>query len=180
MAVFKVVSTAIAGIVLGVVGLAVAWQYGYVSRVVAVAKSADGSVEAVCRGRLPESTEYDLWLRERGESFGRRVGAVGSEGMGRCRQVFWSPGGDYVAVLSEGGYLSVVDGRQADVVAARWLVQPGGRYPMERVVARAGFESADVVVFEHCARLWHTTHRREDIGRCGSDPVSGRIELGLR
>lgn len=180
MAILKVVATLIVGLALGVFGLAVAWHHGYVSRELAVAVSPDGGVEAVCRGRLPESTEYDLWLRERRGIFGRRVGAVGSESMGRCRQVFWAPGGEYVAVLSEGGHLTVFDRPQGRVVATRWLVQPGGSYPMERVVARAAFESASVVSFEHCARLWWTTRRSEDLSRCVSDPVGGRLDLGLR
>ena len=180
MAVIKVVATVIVGLALGIIGLAVAWHYGYVSREVGVAPSPDGSIEAVCRGRLPESTEYDLWLRDPGGVFGRRVGPVGSESMGRCRRVFWAPGGEYVAVLSEGGHLTVFDGRQGRVATTRWLVQPGGSYPMERVVARVGFESASVVTFEHCARLWWTTRRSEDLSRCGSDMVAGRLDLGLR
>jgi hypothetical protein len=165
---------------LGVAGFAVAWQDGYVSRAVVATSSPDGSVEAVCRARLPESTEYDLWLRERGAIFGRRVELVGTESMGRCREVVWSPRGEYVAVLNEGGLLSVFDGRHGKAVASRWLVQPRGSYPMEQVVTHVRFESADVVSFAHCARLWNATRRSEDLSRCASDPIGGKVALGLR
>src|SRR4051812_29378035 len=109
----KLLMIAVVAVATGTFGLIVAWLAGYVSRPVAGATSPDGRVEAVCRGRLPESTEYDLWFRHRGEMFGRRVGDVGTESMGRCRTVAWSPGGEVVAALSEGGTIVVFDGQNA-------------------------------------------------------------------
>ena len=175
----KIVGGMVLALVTGVIGLVAAWQTGYVSRVIIVAASPNGKVEAVCRGRLPEQTEYDLWLRDRGAEFGRRLGQVGTESMGRCRGVVWSPGGEVVATISEGGQLAVFDGRTGSPVGTQWLVQPGGAYPMERIVTRVDFESADVVAFAHCARLWHTTRRAEDAWRCGSGSVDDRVALHL-
>jgi hypothetical protein len=176
----KILAVAMLVLVSGALGLGVAWQLGYISRVVAIATSPDARVEAVCRGRLPEQTEYDLWLRQRGALFGRRLGHVGTESMGRCRRVVWSPGGEVVATLSEGGQLAVFDGRTGSPRGTQWLVHPGGSYPMERIVTKVNFHSADVVAFAHCARLWHTTRRPEDAWRCGSGTVEDRVALDLK
>jgi hypothetical protein len=177
--VLKVIAVTLLLLVSSVVGLVAAWYAGYISRAVATAPSPAGRVEAVCRGRLPESTEYDLWLRTRDGAFGRRLGHAGTESMGRCRDVLWSRGGEVVAALSEGGLLTVFDGRTGRPLGTQWLVGPGGSYPMERLVTRVSFQSADVVVFAHCARLWHTTHRVEDASRCGSNIVDDRVALDL-
>ena len=179
MLLLKIVGGALVVLVTGAIVLAAAWHLGYVSRAIAVAPSPNGTIEAVCRGRLPEQTEYDLWLRDRGAQFGRRLGLVGTESMGRCRSVVWSPGGEFVATLSEGGQLAVFDGRTGSPVGTQWLVQPGGAYPMERIVTRVDFQSTDVVAFAHCARLWHATRRPEDAWRCGSASVDGRAPLHL-
>ena len=156
-----------------------AWLLGYVSRVVAVSASPDGRVEAVCRGRLPESTEYDLWLREPGGLFGRRLGFVGTESMGRCRAVAWSPGGEVIAAVTEGGTVTMFDGRTGKRLGFQPLVPrlETGSYPSRRIVTWLRFESADVVTFTHCGRLWHATRRGEDYWRCGPDLVTERLTL---
>lgn len=163
----------------GLFGLAVAWLTGYVSRPVAAAMSPDGRVEAVCRGRLPESTEYDLWIREPGQVFGRRVAYVGTESMGRCRAVAWSPGGEVVAALSEGGTLGVFDGHNARPIGFQRLPAPDGSYPSKRIVTALRFESPTVVTFQHCERLWHITRQRMDAALCGSALVPARMTLVL-
>jgi hypothetical protein len=169
----------VVAIATGMFGLVVAWLIGYVSRPVATAASPDGRVEAVCRGRLPESTEYDLWFRERGEMFGRRVGYVGTESMGRCREVTWSPGGEVVATLSDGGTIRVFDGRTARPIGFQRLPAPDGNYPSKRIVTALRFESPAVVTFQHCERLWHKTRRRTDSALCGSEFVPARMTLAL-
>ena len=70
-----VIVVLVVGVLAAVIGL---WLAGYISRPVASALSPDGRLEAVCRGRLPESTEYDLWLRRPRAVFGRRLGQVGT------------------------------------------------------------------------------------------------------
>lgn len=179
MRLLKMLLVAVVGVATGVLGLAVAWLTGYVSRPVAAATSPDGRVEAVCRGRLPESTEYDLWLREPGEMFGRRVGAVGTESMGRCRTVVWSPSGEVIATLSEGGTISVFDGHDARPIGFQRLTAPDGNYPSRRIVTALRFESPTVVTFQHCERLWHKTRRQTDSASCGSEPVPARMTLAL-
>ena len=165
-----------------VLSVPVAWYLGYVSRVVAVAAAPDGHAEAVCRGRLPESTEYDLWLRKSNDLFGRRLGFVGTESMGRCRVLVWSPGGDIVAAVSEGGTLKAFDGRTGQALGYQPLVPrlEDGSYPSRRIVTRLTFESRDAVVIEHCARLWHATRRIEDARVCGLESVTERVKLELR
>jgi hypothetical protein len=175
----KLLMIVVVAIVSGVFGLAVAWLTGYVSRPVAAATSPDGRVEAVCRGRLPESTEYDLWLREPGEMFGRRVGYVGTESMGRCHTVAWSPGGEVVAVLNEGGTVAVFDGHNARPIGFQRLPAPDGNYPSRRIVTALRFESPTVVTFQHCERLWHKTRRWTDSALCGSELVPARMTLAL-
>jgi hypothetical protein len=175
----KLLMIVIGAIATGVFGLVVAWLTGYVSRPVAAATSPDGRVEAVCRGRLPESTEYDLWLREPGEIFGRRVGLVGTESMGRCRAVTWSPRGEVMATLSEGGTISVFDGHNARPIGFHRLTVPDGNYPSRRIVTALRFESPTVVTFQHCERLWHKTRRSTDSASCSSELVPAQMTLAL-
>jgi hypothetical protein len=158
----------------------VAWYFGYISRVVTVAAAPDGRTEAVCRGRLPESTEYDLWFRQAGSVFGRRLGFVGTESMGRCRVLTWSPGGDMVAAVSEGGTAYVFDGATGRSLGYQRLVPrlEDGSYPSRRIVTRLTFESKDAVTIEHCARLWHAT-RSADYRLCGAETVTERVTLKL-
>ena len=165
----------------GILALPAAWQLGYVSRVVAGAARPDGRLEAVCRGRLPEHTEYDLWFRAPGELFGRRLGFVGTEGMGRCRAVAWSPGGEVVAALSEGGGVNVFDGRTGARLGSQRLLPAleDGSYPSRRIVTRLRFDSPTAVTINHCARLWHTTRGRDDYWRCGPDLVTERLTLNV-
>jgi hypothetical protein len=175
----KLLLIVVVAITSGMFGLVVAWMTGYVSRPVAAATSPDGRLEAVCRGRLPESTEYDLWLRRPGETFGRRVGLVGTESMGRCRAVAWSPSGEVMATLSEGGTVSVFDGRNARPIGFQRLPPVDGGYPSRRIVTSLRFESPTVVTFQHCERLWHKTRRSADAVLCGSELVPARMTLAL-
>ena len=179
MRLLKLLTIVAVALATGVFGLAVAWLTGYVSRSVAAATSPDGRVEAVCRGRLPESTEYDLWLRERGQVFGRRAGHVGTETMGRCRSVAWSPGGEVVATLSDGGIIVVFDGHTARPIGFQRVLAADGNYPSKRIVTGLRFESPAVVTFQHCARLWHTTRRPTDAASCGSELEPARLTLAL-
>jgi hypothetical protein len=94
--------------------------------------------------------------------------------MGRCRAVAWSPGSEVVAALSEGGGVTMFDGRTGKRIGFQRLVPQleDGSYPSRRIVTWLRFESTADVTFAHCARLWHTTRRREDARTCGSDPVT--------
>lgn len=164
----------------GLFSLALAWHFGYVSRAVAVAASPDGQIEAVCRGRLPESTEYDLWFRHPGEMFGRRAGLVGSESMGRCRTVVWSPDGQMVATLSEGGTIGVFDGTSGRAIGFQRLPGLGYDYTPEKMVTSIAFPSRTEVAFELCAR--RRTPGSEGsvpLWQCGSTPVRGAVPLDL-
>lgn len=163
----------------GLASLAVAWMFGYVSRPVAMATSPDGRIEAVCRGRLPESTEYDLWFREPGEVFGRRAGLVGSETMGKCRAVAWSPGGEVVATLSEAGTIGVFDGRSARALGFQHLPGPDGNYPPRQMVTSLDLVSPAVVTFEQCARQWRPLGRHQVVFECASAPVRRQVTLDL-
>jgi hypothetical protein len=96
-------------LVLGSASLLALWVLGGVSRVKARALSPDGRVEAVCRGWLPEPTEYGVWLRRGWQPWGTHLAQTGSESMGRCRDIVWSPDGRLVVVVNEGNTLVVLD-----------------------------------------------------------------------
>ena len=177
----KVLLRLFVAVTAAVLVLPAAWYLGYISRIVTVAAAPGGRVEAVCRGRLPGSTEYDLWLRPAGGFFGRRLGFVGTESMGRCRVIAWSPGGELVAAVNEGGTATAFDGRTGEGLGFQRLVPrlEDGSYPSRRIVTRLTFESRDVVTIEHCGRLVHATRRREDARVCGSPIVTERVTLDL-
>ena len=78
------------------------WLAGAVSRVKVRKPSPDGRLEAVCRARLPESTEYEIYLRRWWQPFGTYLAHSGTESMGRCRDVVWSPDGTLLLVVNEG------------------------------------------------------------------------------
>jgi hypothetical protein len=181
MRVLKIILVVFLSLIAVALAVPVAWFFGYVSRVVAVAPAPDGHVEAVCRGRLPESTEYDLWFRQSGDLFGRRLGFAGTESMGRCRAVVWSPGGEIVAAVSEGGTLLAFDGRSGKRLGSQPLVPrlETGSYPSQRIVTRLTFETPDTMLIEHCARKWHATRRREDARLCGSETTTEHVILRL-
>jgi hypothetical protein len=151
------------------------WTTGRISRVKASALSPAGDVEAVCRGRLPESTEYDLWMRRWWQPFGTRAGFSGTESMGRCRQVLWSPDGQLVMVVNEGNYISLFDGRTGQLRGAG-ILAPGetGSYPSQRIVTQVAFLSNDEFAFQHCHRRFHRTHHRDDASQCDGVPAHGR------
>ena len=170
----RILAKAAIGVLAVGFGLTAMWPLGYVGRPVLRVTSPDGRTEAICRGRLPEGTEYELWLRKSWAPFERRVGHVGTETMGHCQAIVWSSDGEQVAVMSKNGLVSLFNGSTGRAIVARWLVQPRS-YPSDRVVTRVAFESRGVLAFEHCARLWHRTRRFEDLSRCDSAPIQGRM-----
>src|SRR5688500_5810920 len=96
-------------LVLGSASLVALWVLGGVSRVKARALSPAGRVEAVCRGWLPAPTEYGVWVRRGWQAGGTHLAQTGSESMGRCRDIVWSPDGRLVVVVNEGNTLVVLD-----------------------------------------------------------------------
>lgn len=175
MIVLKIVGATVATLVASLFGLITLWMSGYISREVATATSPDGREEAVCRATLPESTEYEMWLRAPGQWYGTRIGPVGTETMGRCRAVLWSPGGEIVAAVNELGTLTAFDGRTAKALGTQHLTLN----QVDRIISKASFESPTVVSFEHCDRLWRTTHRPSDFQRCGSESTASTAILSL-
>src|SRR5690349_10023165 len=94
---------------------------GYISREMVVSASPDGRTEAVCRGWYPHGMEYELWLRKKGEWFGQKIGPVGTESMGRCASVGWSPDGTRIAASTTSGHVTVFDAQHAGIVGVQNL-----------------------------------------------------------
>lgn len=95
------------------VTLVAIFALGYISRAKAQALSPDGRVGAVCRGWLPEPTEYGVWLRQGWQPWGTHLAQSGNERMGPCRGLLWSADRRLVVVVSEGNTLVVLDVRRA-------------------------------------------------------------------
>ena len=145
--------------------------FGFISREKVRAWSPDGHAEAVCRGWLPEPTEYGVWLRRRWQPWGTHLAHTGSASMGRCRDVVWSPDGRLVVVVNEGNTLVVLDveARRRLGVYARVAPGDGWNYASERIITSARFVSADMLEFEHCDRAQTIADDGRDVSRCGAD-----------
>ena len=52
--------------------------------------------------------------------------------------------------------------------------------PTERIVTGVNFESNDILSFSHCARLWHTTRKRNDYFLCGEDIEEQKLVMAAR
>jgi len=145
--------------------------FGFISREKVRASSPDGRVEAVCRGWLPEPTEYGVWLRRPWQPWGTPLAHTGSESMGRCRDVVWSPDGRLLVVVNEGNTLVVLDveARRQLGVYARVAPGDGWNYASERIITSARFVSADMLEFEHCDRDRLIARDGRDFSACGAD-----------
>lgn len=147
---------------------------GYISREMVVAVSPDGATEAVCRGWYPHGMEYELWLRKQGELFGTKIGAVGTETMGRCAAVAWSSDGSRIAAATTGGWVTMWDAKAKDVTGHLRLddlVYRGETqrpYSTPHMVRTIAFQSDHALRVATCARLWTSTHRGEDVVTCAS------------
>lgn len=152
---------------------------GYISRVKARAVSPDGRAEAVCRGWLPEPTEYGVWLRRGWQPWGTHLAQSGSESMGRCRALLWSPDGHLVVVVNEGNTLVVLDVEARRRVAFLHPVAPGEGwdYASKRIITSARFVSGDVLQFEHCDRGQTIADDGREFSRCGADRRRDRARL---
>ena len=153
------------------VALVALFALGYISRVKARALSPDGRVEAVCRGWLPEPTEYGVWLRQGSQLWGTHLAQTGSESMGRCRALLWSPDGRLVVVVNEGNSLVVLDveARRRVGYYARVAPGEGWDYASKRMITAARFVSADMLEFEHCDRAQTIADDGRDFSLCGAD-----------
>ena len=161
------------------VALVALFALGYISRVKARALSPDGRVEAVCRGWLPEPTEYGVWLRQGWQPWGTHLAQSGSESMGRCRGLLWSPDGRLVVVVNEGNSLVVLDVEARRRLAFLHPVAPGEGwdYASKRIITGARFVSADMLEFEHCDRAQTIADDGLDFSRCGADRRQDRARL---
>lgn len=159
--------------------LVAAWLHGGVSRARVRVQSPDGRIEAICRGRLPESTEYDLWLRRRWQPWGSYAAASGSESMSRCRDIVWSPDGSFVLVVNEGNTIVVVEAGTRRRLEVHGRFAPGERwdYASARIITSLRFTSGEEVAFEHCDRLRVARGVGGDFSRCGQDARHGRARL---
>lgn len=157
--------------VMAIAALVAMWLLGGISRVKARALSPDGRVEAVCRGWLPEPTEYGVWLRRRWQPWGTHLAQTGSESMGRCRDILWSPDGHLVVVVNEGNTLVVLDVEARRRLAFLHPVAPGEGwdYSSRRIITAARFVSSDMLEFEHCDRSQTIADDGRDFSRCGKD-----------
>jgi len=159
---------------------------GYISREMVVAVSPDGSTQAVCRGWYPHGMEYELWLRRQGELFGRKVGAVGSETMGRCAAVAWSPDGSRIAAATTGGWVTMWDAKAKSAdghLRLDDLVYRGENerpYSTPNMVRGIAFESDTALRVATCERLWARTRRSEDIVTCANADRSDVVAIGGR
>ena len=163
----------------GMVALVVLFALGYISRVKARALSPDGRVEAVCRGWLPEPTEYGVWVRQGWQPWGAHLAQTGSESMGRCRTLLWSPDGRLVVVVNEGNTLVVLDVEARRRLAFLHPVAPGEGwdYASKRIITAARFVSADMLGFEHCDRGQTIADDGRDFSRRGADRRQDRARL---
>jgi hypothetical protein len=159
--------------------LLMVWLAGYISRVKVRVPSPDGRIEAVCRAMLPESTEYDLWLRKWWQPFGTHVAHSGTESMGRCRDVVWSPDGMLVLIVNEGNSLVIIDAvsRRRLAVAGRFAPGETWNYASARIITSLRFTSAEELAFEHCDRLPVSRGTAGDFSHCGRDVRHGRARL---
>ena len=157
---------------------------GYISREMIVAVSPDGLTEAVCRGWYPHGMEYELWLRRQGELFGRKVGAVGSESMGRCAAVAWSADGSRIAAATTGGFVTLWDAKatsRSGSLRLDDLVYRGDKerpYSTPNMVRAIAFESDNALRVATCQRLWARTRRSEDVVTCASADRSDVVAIG--
>jgi len=158
---------------------------GYISRELVVAASPDGSTAAVCRGWYPHGMEYELWLRQKGEWFGRKVGPVGSESMGRCAAVAWSPDGSRIATVTTGGFVTMWDGAGEGVIGTQRLDTLVYRdatespYVTPYMVRTVHVASADTLRIGTCERLWSRTHLPDDAVTCAGPERSDIVSLRL-
>jgi hypothetical protein len=155
------------------------WLAGYISRVKVRVPSPDGRLEAVCRAMLPESTEYALWLRRWWQPFGTQVAHSGTESMGRCRDVVWSPDGSLVLVVNEGNTIVIFDAIARRRLAVHGRLAPGEtwNYASARIITSLRFTSGEELAFEHCDRLPMPRGTAGDFSRCGPDVRHGRARL---
>lgn len=156
------------------------WLVGAVSRVKVRALSPDGAVEAVCRGRLPEATEYDVWLRRNWQPWGTYLAHSGTESMGRCREIVWSPDGSLVVVVNEGNALVVLDveaGRELPLHGRRLAPGESWDYSSARIITSLRFTSGDAMEFEHCNRGETIPDDGRNFSRCGTDRRRDRARL---
>ena len=144
---------------------------GYISRVKVRALSPDGRIEAVCRGWLPESTEYGVWLRRTWQPWGSHLAHTGTESMGRCRDIIWSPDGRLVVVVNEGNALVVLDVEARRHVGFYSRVAPGDGwdYASERIITSARFVFNDLLEIEHCHRARVISIHGRDFSGCRAE-----------
>ena len=163
----------------GLAGLVGLWVVGGVSRVKARALSPDGRLEAVCRGWLPEPTEYGVWLRRGWQPRGTYLSHTGTESMGRCRDIVWSPDGTLVVVVNEGNTLVVLDVEARRRLSFHGRLAPGEAwdYSSARIITSLQFASDDVLEFEHCNRGAAIPDDGRNFSRCGMDRRRDRARL---
>jgi hypothetical protein len=164
---------------MAIAALVTLFALGGISRVKARALSPDGRVEAVCRGWLPEPTEYGVWLRRRWQPWGTHLAQTGSESMGRCRAILWSPDGRVVVVVNEGNTVVVLDVEARRRPAFLHPVAPGEGwdYASKRIITSARFVSGDVLQFEHCDRGQTIADDGSEFSRCDADRRRDRARL---
>ena len=157
--------------VMAIAALVGLFALGGISRVKARALSPDGRVEAVCRGWLPEPTEYGVWLRRDWQPWGTHLAQTGSESMGRCRDIVWSPDSRLVVVVNEGNTLVMLDVEARRRLSVHGRVAPGEGwdYASRRIITAARFVSTDMLEFEHCDRGQTIADDGPDFSRCGKD-----------
>jgi len=158
-------------VVMAMVALVALVALGFISRVKTRAHSPDGRVEAVCRGWLPEPTEYGVWLRREWQPWGTHLAQTGSESMGRCRDIVWSPDARLVVVVNEGNSVVVLDVEARRRLGFQSRVAPGAGwdYGSRRIITAARFVSGDMLEFEHCDRGQAVADDGRDFSRCGPD-----------
>lgn len=157
--------------VMALIAIVALTAFGFISRERVRASSPDGRAEAVCRGWLPEPTEYGVWLRRGWQPWGTHLAQTGSESMGRCRDLVWAPDGRLLVVVNEGNTLVVLDVESRRRLGVYPRVAPGDgwNYASERIITSARFVSADMLEFEHCDRDRIVARGGRDFSGCGAD-----------
>jgi len=129
-------------------------------RVPVESASPDGSRVAFVRNRPSiDPPAQSLWLRA-ADGTATELLRLGEDSEW-CHIIVWSGDGTRVAFLVQDARLLVVDAQRARIVLEKWLVDPPGGYPPDRIVR-------DLALSEDGREATFRTCPRRDPGPCSA------------